>query len=113
MYEPPQPPSKPAKMTSATSQDLYPPSLAGIPKDLTRPDPAYGRQVVIVLVSLLLFLAFYLALIAGAGWLFWWSLSYDMRMSTASPLPEGGGGRDLRDAFPLHGEGPVQAPQAG
>jgi Zn-dependent protease with chaperone function len=65
-------------MTSATPQDLYPPSLAGIPKDLTRPDPAYGRQVVIVLVSLLLFLAFYLALIAGAGWLFWWSLSYDM-----------------------------------
>lgn len=57
--------------------DLYPPSLPGVPKELTRPSPRYRQLVGVVLFSLIVFLLCYLALVAGAGWLFWLALTYD------------------------------------
>ncbi len=51
---------------------LYPPGPANVPKDFTRPTARYRWEVAVVLVSLLLSLAFYLALVAGAAWLCRW-----------------------------------------
>lgn len=51
---------------------LYPPSPAHVPRDLTRPTRKYRLQVVLVLLSLLLSFALYLALIVGSGWLCYW-----------------------------------------
>lgn len=50
---------------------VYPPSPAEVPDDLLRPTVRYRLQVAVVLVSLLLFLALYLALVAASGWLTW------------------------------------------
>lgn len=49
--------------------NLYPPSIQGAPPELTVPSKAYRRQVVVVLLSLAVFVLFYLALIVGSGWL--------------------------------------------
>lgn len=62
----------------SAAADLYPPSLPDIPKDLTRPSARYRQLVGVVLFSLVLFLVFYLALLAGSGWLFWYCVTYDM-----------------------------------
>lgn len=47
---------------------FYPPSIQGAPPQLTVPSPAYRRQVVIVLLSLALFVLFYVGLVVGSGW---------------------------------------------
>jgi len=54
---------------------LYPPGPANVPKDLTRPTARYRAEVVLVLVSLLVTLLLYLALVAGSAWLCWWLLT--------------------------------------
>jgi len=69
-------------MTS--SPDLYPPSIAGVPSDLTSPSRSYRRSVGIVLASLFIFVLFYLALVAGSGYLLYLAITY--------PLGEGGRG---------------------
>src|SRR5215471_17184670 len=58
--------------------DLYPPNVTGLPADLTVPNARYRTSVVIVLVSLFLFLLFYLSLLAGSAWLCYLGLTYDM-----------------------------------
>src|SRR5947209_1111991 len=60
---------------------LYPPSPVDVPADLTVPSRRYRTQVVIVLCSLLLFFLLYVALVAAAGYLTYWSVSYPMVQS--------------------------------
>lgn len=62
-------------MTNALS-DLYTPAPAGVPPDLTVPSRRYRIQVIVVLVCLLVFVLAYLALIAGAGYLAYLSITY-------------------------------------
>src|SRR5205823_11599833 len=57
-------------------ESFYPPSVSGAPADLTVANANYRRSVVFVLVSLLLFLAFYLTLVAASGWLLYLALTY-------------------------------------
>src|SRR5580658_2765626 len=52
-----------------TIDNLYPPSVQGAPPNLTVPSPAYRRQVVIVLLSLIVFVLSYIGLIAGSVWM--------------------------------------------
>src|SRR5262249_38644249 len=54
---------------------LYPPGPADVPRDFTRPTARHRLQVVIVLVSLFLSLLLYLALVAGSGWLCYYSVT--------------------------------------
>ena len=49
------------------NENFYP-SIQGAPPELTVPNPAYRRQVVIVLLSLALFDLFYLGLVVASGW---------------------------------------------
>jgi len=58
--------------------DLYPPAPQGIPANLTASTRRYCVQVVLVLLSLLLFVLLYLALVAAAGYFVWWSFTYSM-----------------------------------
>lgn len=58
-------------MTASRENDLYPPSPETIPVELTRPTMRYRVQVAVVLVSLFVFLALYVALVAASGWLVW------------------------------------------
>ena len=53
--------------------DLYPPGPAAVADDLTAPGPAYKRQAKVALLSLLLFIALYLAL---TGWFAWTAYNY-------------------------------------
>jgi Zn-dependent protease with chaperone function len=53
--------------------DLYPPGPAAVADDLTAAGPAYKRQAKVALLSLLLFIALYLAL---TGWFAWTAYSY-------------------------------------
>jgi hypothetical protein len=52
-----------------SSLSLYPPAPAGIPADLTRPTTSYRVQTGLTLLSLLLFVLIYLALVAVSAWL--------------------------------------------
>lgn len=47
--------------------ELYPPSIQNAPAGLTNPSGAYRRQVVVVLISLLIFTLFYMALVIASG----------------------------------------------
>jgi Zn-dependent protease with chaperone function len=58
------------------SDPLYPPSPTEVPPDLTRPSARYKFQVVLLLISLLLFLLFYLALVAGSVWMIYWGVTH-------------------------------------
>lgn len=49
--------------------EFYPPSVQGIPPTLTNVSDKYRRYVVIVLISLVVFMGFYLGLIAFCCWL--------------------------------------------
>jgi Zn-dependent protease with chaperone function len=51
---------------------LFPPRPAAAPVDLTRPSRRYRLRVVLVLVSLLLTLVLYVALVIGSAWLCYW-----------------------------------------
>ncbi|MBZ0116217.1 MAG: M48 family metalloprotease [Sandaracinaceae bacterium] len=62
----------------ALVMDLYPPSPASPPSELNAPTARYRLQVVVVLFSLFLFLAFYLALVAASGWLVWQALIFPL-----------------------------------
>ena len=53
---------------SVINESLYPPTIQGVPAGLTIPSKAYRRQVVIVLLSLFVFIVFYLSLIVGSSW---------------------------------------------
>ena len=53
--------------------DLYPPSPTTIARDVTRPPPAYRLQVIVVLLSLILFLVIYVGLTALAAYGVYWS----------------------------------------
>ncbi|HLK58817.1 MAG TPA: M48 family metallopeptidase [Chthonomonadaceae bacterium] len=59
-------------------ESLYPPSIQGAPPELTIPSPAYRRQVVIVLLSLAVFILFYLGLLIGSGWVVIYAISQGM-----------------------------------
>jgi Zn-dependent protease with chaperone function len=63
----------------STQPALYPPAPPGIPSDLTTPPPRYRLLVVVVLASLLLFVLLYLALVAGTGYLVYWSVTFPLR----------------------------------
>jgi Zn-dependent protease with chaperone function len=63
------------------SDALYPPSTVGIPEHLTAPNARYRRAVVVVLIGLIIFLLLYLALVAGAGWLLWFAVTYPTELS--------------------------------
>jgi Zn-dependent protease with chaperone function len=57
---------------------LYPATPEGITKDFTKVHQAYRKQVFIVLAGIALFFLLYLALIAAAGYLVWWAVTYEM-----------------------------------
>ncbi len=61
-------------MTHSPADALYPPAPAGVPADLSRPTAAYRSQAAAMILGLVLFAVFYLALISaigyGAYWLF-------------------------------------------
>jgi Zn-dependent protease with chaperone function len=56
--------------------NLYPANPTGVPADLTAPTSRYRLWVVIVLVSLFLFVFFYLALVAASGYLVYLAFTY-------------------------------------
>lgn len=64
------------------NESLYPPSIQGAPPELTVPSPAYRRQVVIVLVSLAVFVLFYIGLVAGSGWAVAYGIMQSMKVPT-------------------------------
>jgi len=68
------------------AESFYPPSVSGVPPDLTVANANYRRSVVIVLVCLVLFLLFYLALVAASGWLFYVALTYPLEGRGRGPI---------------------------
>jgi Zn-dependent protease with chaperone function len=75
--------------------DLYPPGPEGLPADIARPTPGYRFQVVVVLASLFLFVALYLALIAASAYWAYWSFS----QLGSAPSMRGRGGRSSDPAL--------------
>jgi Zn-dependent protease with chaperone function len=71
---------------SAVMESLYPPSVSGVPAELTVPNANYRRSVVIVFASLLLFLAFYLALVTATGWLLYTAVTYPIDRVGRGPI---------------------------
>jgi Zn-dependent protease with chaperone function len=55
--------------------DLYPTSPANVPLDLTAPSRSYKIRVIIVLVSLIAFVALYFAMIVGTAYFSYWSFT--------------------------------------
>jgi Zn-dependent protease with chaperone function len=53
-------------MAKINLDDYYPPSAKNVPEDLTQPTAEYKRRVVLVLISVLVFFLFYLALTIGS-----------------------------------------------
>lgn len=62
---------------SVNLEDLYPPRPTDAPADLVKPTLSYKTRVVAVLVSLLIFLAFYMAMVLGSGYLLYLSVITD------------------------------------
>src|SRR5918993_871281 len=62
---------------------LYPPAPPSVPPDLTRPDRAYRNRVAAMVGGLFVFLVPYLVVIALAGLVAYWLLTF--------PLPTAGG----------------------
>jgi Zn-dependent protease with chaperone function len=58
-----------------TTDNLYPPSIQGVPPNLTAPSMAYRRQVVVVLISIVVFVMAYIGLIAGSAWLVFYGIA--------------------------------------
>jgi Zn-dependent protease with chaperone function len=59
----------------ADTVELYPPSPAHVPPGLTAPSGSYKTRVVIVLGSLILFVALYIGLVVGSAYFSYWSFS--------------------------------------
>jgi Zn-dependent protease with chaperone function len=74
--------------------NLYPPTVKGAPPNLTVPSSAYRRQVVIVLLSLLVFILFYLGLIAASGWAVIYTIS-----QAINGVPDEQGGQTHDNAY--------------
>lgn len=62
----------------AMGLEYYPPSAKETPRGLTSPSGLYRLYSVAVLASLFAFLVFYLALVAGAGCVVYWSVTYPL-----------------------------------
>ena len=54
------------------ANNLYPPSPAAVPSDLTKPSGAYRFRLFVLMGSLTFFLLFYLALVVASGYLTWY-----------------------------------------
>jgi Zn-dependent protease with chaperone function len=75
----------------STEASFYPAAPAGMPRGLVTPSLRYRALVLLVLISLLLFVLLYLALVAGSGLLVYWSISYPMgQISKGTLLVKGG-----------------------
>src|SRR5437868_4153236 len=59
----------------ADTVDYYPPTPAHVPSNLTRSTGSYRARVLVVLLSLFLFLALYLALVLGSAYLCYYSFA--------------------------------------
>ncbi len=57
---------------------IYPPSPPNRPRDLTSPTARYRLQVIVVLVSLLLFVLLYVGLVVGSAWLLYWAVTFSV-----------------------------------
>ena len=64
----------------------YPPSVENVPRNLTTPTREYRLWVVVVLVSLLVFLAFYLMLVAATGYLLYLAVIYPIERFNQATL---------------------------
>jgi hypothetical protein len=76
-----------AKPRLAPAAPFYPPSPAEVPANFIMVSAGYRWRVVLVLVSLLLFAALYVALVIGAGFLVYWSVVYRSTKTPAAPSP--------------------------
>jgi Zn-dependent protease with chaperone function len=61
-----------------TIEQIYPPSPAQVPPQLTAPTATYRRQSLLVLACIVAFVALYLAAVVGAGYGVYWSIAYPM-----------------------------------
>src|SRR4051812_47610789 len=68
----------------------YPPSPLNVPRNLTTPTTGYRLRVFVVLTSLFLFALLSLGLVAGSGYLCYWSFA-----SLAPPRPINPAGQRL------------------
>src|SRR5215203_2996068 len=57
-----------------SADSLYPPTPTNVPPGLTTPSASYRTRVVVVLASLVVFMAVYLALTLGSAYLCYWCL---------------------------------------
>jgi Zn-dependent protease with chaperone function len=64
-----------SRSTKAGNDSFYPPGPAVVPEDLVQVPAGYKRQVILVLCCLYLFVLVYLALLGGATWLVYWSVT--------------------------------------
>jgi len=71
-------------MTTLTA-DWYPPTPPEVPPNLTTPGSSYRLRVLIVLTSLILFLLLYVGLVAGSGYLTYYSFT---QLSPEQPPPK-------------------------
>src|SRR5262249_33114434 len=55
--------------------DFYPAAPANVPPRLTKPSRGYRVRVVVVLLSLFLFVALYVGLVAGSAYFCYWSFA--------------------------------------
>lgn len=61
--------------SAPTDGDLYPPTPAGVPADLTAPTSAYRRHAWLAFAGLMLFVGVYVGLTGYLGWIVWSLLS--------------------------------------
>jgi len=68
-------PSSIEGVSASAEGDLYPPTPAGVPADLTAPTSAYRRHAWLAFAGLMLFVAVYVGLTGYLGWIVWSLLS--------------------------------------
>ena len=64
-----------SRPTMAGNDSFYPPGPAVVPEDLVQVPAGYKRQVILVLCCLYFFVIVYLALLGGATWLVYWTVT--------------------------------------
>src|SRR5260370_21987756 len=62
--------------TMARIASLYPPNPRDLPADLTVPSFRYRAQVLVMLVSLLVFFLLYVGLVVASAYLVYWSITF-------------------------------------